>query len=146
MCGPILGIALSLAGSFLQAGMAAANAKTQAKIKEQQMKVEMENERIKSLSETNNRLEEAMRAEASNRAALSASGLDVNIAYEQAIEPYNKKVVNRDVRRQQYASDAKIANSKYNIKVAHAEAKATSRAAWAGAFADGFGAIGKAFA
>lgn len=144
MCFELLAIGLSIAGSFMQANAQASIAAQQAKIQQQQLKVEMENERIKALQETNDRLDEWMRAEATNRAAIAASGVGQNISYDQGISVYNKKVAARDVGRSQFNAEQRIGRARYEIKVAKWKAKATAQSAYTTAFADSLGAIGSA--
>jgi len=80
MCPPIIGLILTVVGSLATAAMTANVARQQAKIEQQQLATEMENERIKAIGDTTDRLEELRRAEATNRAALSASNAE-NIRY-----------------------------------------------------------------
>jgi len=144
MCFELLAIAASIAGSFMTAQAQANNAAVQAKIQKTQLKVEIENEKIKMMQQTNDRMEQYMREEATNRAALSASGLQNNISYDQAIAPYNKKVVKKDIMRSDFEGGQKVGNSRYRIKVASAEAAMTANSAYTTAFADSIGAIGSA--
>ena len=150
MCGPIIGAligaAASIAGSFMTAQSQANAAQYEADVRKQQLRIENENEKIKSLSETNNRFEQFLFEESQNRAALSASGLQTNVSYEQGIEPRNREVFSRDVARQQYDSRAQIASGKYNIKVAQGEADVNKANAYTTAMADSIGALGSVFA
>lgn len=145
MCGPIaaalISVAATMVGSFMTAKVAADNAKMQAAITKQQNQIEMEQEKIKSISESNTRWEEYMRSEATNRAALSAAGVGRNISYWAAIAPKNKEVASRDVANIQYDSAARSNKLAYNIKVAKAEAGATARGAWATAASDTIGSF-----
>lgn len=146
MCMTLIAVGLSIAGSFMQAQMQASIAAQQAAIQKQQLKVDIENERIRSMAETNDRMDEWMRAEAANRAAISASGISQNISYEQGVAPYNKKVAARDVGRSQFNAEQRIGRARFEIQVANWRARTTARSAYTTAFADSLGAIGSALA
>jgi len=142
MCPPIIGLVLSVVGSLATAAMQAGIAKQQAKIEQQQLEVEMENERIKAIGDTNDRLEQLRVSEATNRGALSASGLDTNWSYVQGISPYNKQVATRDVGRQDFNAGQVVGRKKYEIQVAGWRAKATAASAFVSAGASIVGDIG----
>lgn len=142
MCPPIIGVVLGIVGAFAQAAMTTAVAKQQAEIERTQLKAEIENEQIAAMQKATDRLEELRRAEATNRAALSAVGLQTNLSYEQGIEPYNKTVATRDVERSNFNSGQVIGRKKYEIAVAGWKAKATSRSAFVEAGANAIGEIG----
>lgn len=143
MCPPIVGLIIGIAGSFMQAAMTAQIAQQQAIIQQQQLRVEIENERIAQLGRTNDRLEELRRAEASNRALISTTGVDVNYAYEQAIVPYNKLVAGRDVTRDMFNTEQEVGRKRYEIAVAGWKAKATRASAFVEAGASAFGQVGR---
>ena len=142
MCPPILGLVIGVIGSFAQYAMTSNMAKQQAIIEQRQLKTEIENERISAMQKTNDRLEELRKAEATNRAALSATGVSQNISYEEGISPYNKKVAYRDVERENFNSGQVIGRKKYEIAVAGWKAKATSRNALLTAGSEAIGAVG----
>jgi hypothetical protein len=148
MCDPIslaLTIGLTAATSFAQAAMTSANAKQAAIIEQNQLRQEMENERIKAMSETNDVLEDFRKTEATNRAMLSASGIN-NTSYQQGIEPFNRKVAGRDVRNLQFNAGQVIGRKKYEISVAGYRSKATSRSAFIEAGVNTLGKVGSTFA
>jgi len=126
MCPPSIGLVLSVVGSLATAAMGAATARQQAKIEQEQLRVEMENERIKAMGDTNDRLEELRKAEATNRAALSATGVADNISYAQGIAPYNQRVAGRDVGRIDFNANQVVGRKKYEIAVAGWRAKTTA--------------------
>jgi hypothetical protein len=147
MCDPIslAVIGLTAVGSFGTAMMQSANAKAEAQIEQTQLRTEIENERIKAMSDTNDRLEQFRKDEATNRAALSALGVE-NLSYMQGLEPYNRKVVGRDVRGIQYNAGQEIGRKKYEISVAGWKAKSTSRSAYIQAGADTLSSVGSRIA
>ena len=142
MCPPILGVIIGIVGSFAQAAMVGQQASAQAKIEQQQLKIEMENERISAMQKTNDRMEQFRKEEASNLAALSATGLQTNLSYEQGIAPYNTKVAHRDMDREFFNSGQTVGRKKYEIAVAGWKAKTTSRNAFMTAGIESIGAIG----
>ena len=142
MCLPIIGLVIGIAASFAQAAMTSQLAKSQAAIEQQQLRIEMENERIAALGATNDRLEEFRRAEASNRAALSTMGLDQNISYVRAIAPYNQRVAYRDVNRLDFNAGQQIGRKKYEIAVAGYRARAEGASAFMTAGASAAGDVG----
>jgi len=140
---PLVGLGLSIGASFLQAGQAASMAKAQSKVANDQLKIDMENERIRGAQEQNVRQEAYLRAESSNRVASAlATGGGTNISYEKGIAPYNKGVARRDLQTSAFNSGQRVARSKYQIKVNKWNAKAEGRAAYVGAAADSLGTIG----
>lgn len=140
---PLFGLVLSVGSSFLQASQQAQMAKYQADVQNQQLRVEMENERIKGMQEGNARQEEYLRNESSNRVASAvATGGGRNISYEQGIAPYNKGVVQRDMQTMGFNTGQRISRSKYQIKVNSWNSKAESAAAYTGAVADSLSAVG----
>jgi hypothetical protein len=141
MCPPIIGIVLGVVASLASAAMASSMAKQQAKIEQYQLQTEMENERIKAIGDTTDRLRELARAEATNRAALAPSGVE-NISYEQGIVPYNQRIASTDVARTEFNAGQVIGRKKYEISVAGWRAKSESRAAWIGAGAKILGDVG----
>ena len=145
MCGPaiaIIGVVMSVVGSLATAAMTASVAKQQAKIEQEQLRTEIENERIKGIGATSDRLEELRKAEATNRAALSASGFD-NISYAQGIAPYNQRVASRDVRRSDFNMGQEVGRKKYEISVAGWRAKSTAASAYVTAGAQSLAAVGE---
>ena len=142
MCLPIVGLVIGIAASFAQAAMTSQLAQSQAAIEQQQLRIEMENERIAALGATNDRLEEFRRAESSNRAALSTMGLIDNISYVRGIAPYNKRVAYRDVNRIDFNAGQQIGRKKYEIAVAGWRAKAEGVSAFTSAAASAAGSIG----
>jgi len=145
MCGPIVGIILSVVGSLATAAMGAQMAKQQAKIEQNQLRVEIENERIKAIGDTTDRLMELHKAEAMNRAALSASGFDENVSYVQGIMPYNTRVAGRDVGRTVFNSEQVVGRKKYEIAVAGWKAKAAATSGFIQAGVDSLGTIAGGF-
>jgi hypothetical protein len=89
----------------------------------------MENERIKAIGDTTDRLEELRRAEATNRAALSASNVE-NVSYAQGIAPYNQRVAAHDVRRTEFNANQVVGRKKYEIAVAGWKAKTDTMSAF----------------
>lgn len=145
MCPPIIGVVLAVVGAAAQFAMTSQIAKQQAKIEQQQLRTEIANEEIRAMSVTNDRLEQLRREEASNRAAVAATGLAQNISYESAIAPYNTKVATRDVEREYFNSGQVIGRKKYEIKVAGWRAKATTASAGVTAVSDSIGEVGSLF-
>lgn len=143
MCLPIIGLVVGIVGSLAQYAMTSAIAKQQAEIEKTQLRTEIENERIRSMGATNDRLEELRKAESTNRAAISATGIETNLSYEHGIAPYNQKVASRDVGRDQFNSGQVVHRKRYEIAVAGWKAKATSATALADAGASIFGQLGK---
>jgi hypothetical protein len=141
----LVGLALSTVGSIGTAAMTSANAKAQAEIEQQQLKTEIANEKIKAMSDTNDRLEQFRKEEAANRAALSALGAE-NISYAEGIVPFNRKVVGRDVRNIEFNRNMEVGRKKYEISVAGWRAKSASRSAWIGAGTEIAGNFGGTFA
>ena len=140
---PLIGLGLSIGGSFLQASQTAGMANAQAKVANDQLKIDMANEKIRASQEQNLRQEQYLRAEASNRvAAAVGTGGGTNISYEKGIAPYNKGVARRDLQTSAFNSGQRIMRSKYQIGVNKWNAKAEGRAAYVGAAADSLGSIG----
>jgi hypothetical protein len=145
MCPPIIGVILTVVGSLATAAMGAGIAKQQALIEQRQLRTEIENERIKAIGATSDRLEDLRKAEATNRAVLSTSGVD-NISYIQGAAPYNQRVMARDVRRTEFNAGQEVGRKKYEIEVAGWRAKSTAMSGYVSAAADSLGAIGTHFA
>ena len=141
MCPPIIGLVLAVVGSLATAAMTANVARQQAKIEQQQLATEMENERIKAIGDTTDRLEELRRAEATNRAALSASNAE-NLSYAYGIAPYNQRVAAHDVRRTEFNAGQIVGRKKYEIAVAGWRAKTDAASAYIGAGAKILGDVG----
>jgi hypothetical protein len=140
---PLIGLAISAGSSFLSAGMQASAARGQAEVAKQQLKYDMENERIKGMQEGTARQEEYLRNEASNRVAIAAAtGGGRNMSYDQGLGVYNKDVMGRDIDTLRYNSSAKIGRMRYEIAVNNYNAKAASRSAFIGAAGDTAGALG----
>lgn len=104
MCDPIsltimaIGAAASSAGSFMQANAQNQAIQAQTKLANQQLAIDMENERIKGLQEANDRQEEYLRNYGSNVVAASAAvNGGQNMSFDQGIAPYNKEVARRDM-------------------------------------------------
>lgn len=123
-------LAITVGTSLIEASVQSNAAKQQYAVQKQQHIMDMENERIKALAETNNRMEAFIRQEAANRAALSASGLQQNISYEQGIAPYNREVLSRDVATISYNRDVALGQSRYAISVAKQTRDAAIGSAW----------------
>lgn len=141
MCPPIIGVVLGIVGSLASAAMTSQVARQQAKIEQQQLVVEMENERIKAIGDTSDRLEELRKAEATNRAALSASGVDTNYSYLYGIAPYNARVAQRDVGRLEFNAGQVIGRKRYEIAVAGWKARTAATSAFIQAGVDSLGSI-----
>lgn len=140
---PILGLVLSAGTSFLQASMGAQAADNAAKVQNEQIKIDMANERIKGMQEGSKRHEEYLRNESANRvASAAATGGGTNMSYEQGIAPYNKGVAGRDMATMAFNTGQKIGRMKYEIKVNRYNAQAQARAGYIGAVGDTAGAIG----
>ena len=106
-------LALQIGASFLQAGITSAVAKGQASAANQQLRVDMRNERIKGMQDANARQEEYLRNESANRVAASAAvGGGRNISFNQGVSPYNKEVARRDLQTLGYNTDQRIARGK----------------------------------
>ena len=140
MCPPIVGVILTIVGSLGTAFVQAGIARQQAKIEQRQLAVEIENERIKGMGEANDRLAAFRADEAANRAALSATGVDVNYSYVQGIAPANRRVVARDIARLQFNTGQEVGRKKYEIAVAGWRSRTTTMSAFTQAGADIAGA------
>jgi hypothetical protein len=134
---------MSVAGGFAEARYAGQQAAQEAKIEQEQLKIEMENERIKGMGDINDRLEEFRKAEAQNRAALSISGIDQNWSYREGILPGNYDVIKRDVGRLGFNAEQVVSRKKYEIEVAGWKAKATKKSAMVSAGANAIKQIGE---
>lgn len=139
---PLIGLGLSVGSSFLTASMQAGAAKAEAKVANEQLKVDRENERIRGMQEQNERQESYLRAAASNRVAVAASGAGRSMSYEQGISPYNKGVAARDLQTMGFNTGQKVARMGYEIRVNKWNAKSAARSAYVGAAADSLGSIG----
>lgn len=144
MSWPIVGLGLSVGASFLQAGMQSSMAKAQAKAANEQLKIDMENERIRGMQEANARQEEYLRNESANRVVVAASGAGQSMSYDQGIAPYNKEVARRDLQTMGFNTGQAVSRMGYQIRVNKANAANASRAAWLSAGADAAGTIGGA--
>lgn len=141
MCLPIIGLGLSIAASFGQAMFTAQQAKQEARIEQEQLRTEIENERIKAVADTNDRLEQFRRDEAANFAALSTTGFD-SLSYSEGIYPANLRTVKRDIGALEYNAGQVIGRKKYEIRAAGWRAKSAARGAWISAGADAIGKVG----
>ena len=138
-------LGLQIGASFLQAGITSAVAKGQASAANQQLRVDMRNERIKGMQDANARQEEYLRNESANRVAASAAvGGGRNISFDQGVSPYNKEVARRDLQTLGYNTDQRIARGKYQIRVNRYNARAESIAAYGTATADSMRATASA--
>lgn len=144
MCPPIIGLILPIIGSLASAFVGVGIARQQAKIEQEQLKVEIENERIKGMADTNDRLRAFRVDEAANRAALSATGVDLNLSYAQGIAPSNARIVQRDIARIEFNTGQEIGRKKYEIAVAGWRSRTTTMSAFTQAGADIAGNIGTA--
>lgn len=139
---PLIGLGFTAGASFLQAGMTASMANAQAQAANEQLRVDMENERIKGMQEANARQEEYLKNEASNRVAIASSGLSRNISYEQGLGPANKKVAARDIQTIDFNTGQRVGRMGYEIRVNRANARNAATSAYVGAAADTVGAVG----
>lgn len=136
---------LGAVGTLMQGMMQAQVAAQQAKIQNEQLKIDIENDRIKAAQEENDRIEMFQRAEASNivASAVAVNG-GRNYSFEQGIQPYNKTVAMRDVQSIGYNRDVMVGRRQYQIAVNKWEARANGSLAMAGAFTDAIGGLGDA--
>lgn len=140
---PLIGLGLSVGASFLQAGSTAAAARAQNDVQNQQVRVDMENERIKGMQDANARQEEYLRNESANRVvAAAAVGGGRNLSYEQGISPHNKEVAARDLQSMEFNTGQRLARSRYQIRVNRFNTSAESRGAYVTAVAESAGALG----
>lgn len=140
---PVIGLALSIGGSLLNGMMAAQSAQYQAEVQNQQLEVDRETTRIKAMTETNDRTEQYLRAESANRVAAAAAVLGGrNVSYEQGLQPYNKKVVGRDIANIGFNSRMEEDRMSYQIKVNKWNADVEGKSAMVTAFSDALGSIG----
>lgn len=139
---PLIGLGLSVGGSFLQAGMTAMSANAQARVANQQLEIDRENERIKGMQEANARQEEYLRNEATNRVAIAASGAGQNISYDMGLGPYNKGVARRDIQTIDFNTGQRVNRMSYEIRVNRANARNAATGALVGAISDSAGVIG----
>ena len=140
----VLGLALSVAGSLVQGFLQAGAAQAQAEAENNQLKMDMRTERIRGMQEANDRRDQYLRAEATNRvaAAVSVGALASNRSYTGAIAPNNKEVVGRDLATVQFNSAMEQDRMAYRIKVNEFEADTNGTLAIVGGFIDGFSQIG----
>lgn len=144
MGAPIFAV-LGAVGSLMQGMMQANIAKQQAMIQNEQLKIDIENDRIKAAQEENDRVEMFQRAQASNAVASAiAVGGGRNYSFEQGIEPYNKTVAERDVASIQYNKDVMVGRRQYQIAVNKWEARANGQLAMLGGITDAIGGLGDA--
>jgi hypothetical protein len=128
---------MMLATTALTAGTAAIQAKQQkaagnanAAVQASQLRVQMQEEKIRATAELNARLREYLSVQATNRANLSASGLQQNISYDTAIAPENRRVARTDMARTMFDSNMRRASSAYRVSVANWTADTGGRTAW----------------
>lgn len=142
---PILGLALTAGASFVQARAQAQAAQAQMKFANDQLKFDMENERIRGLQEASNRQEEYLRNLGTNIVAASAAtGGGSNFSFDQGIAPYNKEVARRDLAAIGFNNQMERGRMALQIKANTYSARANSRNAYIGAAADTVGAVGSA--
>lgn len=140
---PIAGLALSVGSSFLQAGMQSQMSNAQTRVMNDQLKLDIENERIKGMQDANDRQEEYLRNESANRVAASvATGGGRNMSYDQGIAKYNKKVAGRDLQTMQFNTDNRIARTRYQISVNRWNNQMTRVAAFGTAASDSLASVG----
>jgi hypothetical protein len=124
------GAILGAAGSLVQGVMSAQAASAQAKVANEQLKIDMENDKIRAANEENDRIEMFQRAEGANAVASAlAVGGGQNFSYQQGIQPFNKSVVARDVATIGYNKDMAVGRAKYQIAVNKFTAKTEGRMA-----------------
>lgn len=139
----LFGLVLSVGASFVQARAQAQAMEAQMKFANQQLKFDMENERIRGMQEANNRQEEYLRNVGTNIVAASAATRGGrNYSYEQGIAPYNKEVARRDLATVDFNSGMERGRMALQIKANTYSAKLNSRNAYIGAVADSMGTIG----
>jgi hypothetical protein len=140
----VIGLAVSLVGSLVQGVMAGQAAKLEAEVANEQLKMDIETNKIEAMHEQNNRTEDYMRREAANRVAVAAAtgGFGSNVSYEQGIAPYNKTVWARDMATIGFNRDMTVGRKQYQIAANKVTAKATATSAMVGAAFDGFATIG----
>lgn len=133
------GAVIGAVGSLVQGVMGAQLANYQAKVANAQLKIDIENDKIRAASEENDRIEAYQRAESSNRVASAVlSGGGQNYSFDQGIAPYNKTVMARDVQTIGYNRDMEIGRKKYQIAVNKWGAKAEGTSSIVGGI---FGAV-----
>lgn len=123
------GAVIGAVGSLVQGVMGAQVANYQAKVANAQLKIDMENDRIRAAQEENDRIEMFQTAEQSNRVASAVMvGGGRNYSFDQGIAPFNKTVMARDVATIGYNRDMEVGRKKYQIAVNkwNAKAQATS--------------------
>lgn len=139
---PLIGLGLTAGSSFLTAGAQAQAANAQAQVANDQLKIDMENERIKGMQEASARQEEYLRNESANRVAAAALGGGINISYDQGIQPYNKKVMQRDLQTMGFNNEQTRLRMVHQIRVNKWNAKSQARAGFISAAADTVSAVG----
>jgi hypothetical protein len=139
---PVVGTGLSIGASFLQARSQAQMAKAQMQVENAQLKIDRENERIKGMQDANARQEEYLRNEAANRAAMAASGVGIDLAYDDGLGGYNKRVAQRDLQSIDFNTGQRTGRISYQIRVNKANARNAATSAYIGAAANAAGAVG----
>lgn len=140
---PIIGLALGVAGSLVQGMMSAKAASLEAKVANEQLKMDMETKKIQAMQDENKRYEEYLRLVAINRVAVATStGGGSSYSYEQGIAPYNKEVVHRDVATINFNRDMEVGRMKYQIAVNKFNAKVAGTSAMIGGLVDGLSQVG----
>lgn len=127
-----VGMIISVASTMFEGYSTAKQAEYQAKVENQQLKIDMENERIRAMQEQSKRQEEYLKADSANRVAVAFSGAR-NISFEQGLSPKNKKTAGYDMQTIGFNSQMEIGRKKYQIKVNKFNATMTGRSAMIGA-------------
>jgi hypothetical protein len=142
MSWPVVGLGMSIGASFLQARSTAAAARAEARVMNDQLKIDRENERIRGMQEANARQEEYLRLASSNRVAVAASGAGRSMSFEQGIDPSNKRVMGRDLETMAFNTGQRVGRISDQIRVNRWNAKSTARAAYTSAFGQSLSAVG----
>lgn len=130
MCSPItlflIGTAIKGIGAIAQAKQEGTALKQEAAIRNQQLAQDIEAEKIKAMSEANERAELHLRLVASNNAMEAASGVE-NFSLEQGIGVYNKEVAYQDIASIAYNKDLMVGRLSQQIKVNTFQANRSAR-------------------
>jgi hypothetical protein len=135
-----VGMLLSVGSTMFEAYSTSQQAKYQAQVENQQLKIDMENERIRAMQEQSKRQEEYLKADSANRVAVAFSGAR-NISFEQGLSVKNKKTAGYDMQTIGFNSQMEIGRKKYQIKVNKFDAKMTGRSAMIGGALESAGTV-----
>jgi len=140
MGSPIFGILIGVGASLFEGQMAVNQADAQMQVANQQLRIDIENEKIRAMQEQNKRNTEYLRADSANRVAVAHSGIR-NISFEQGLSTFNQKKAYADMQTIEFNKEQEVGRKRYQIQVNRMNAQMEATSARIGSFFDAATAV-----